>query len=873
MSVIRKIPFIQTLVADLSSNQKKSLLDVINGEESLIPASFSNMPASAITPVLFQFDANNSKTGILVLSSHYRVLIAYHRFQDLLMFKLNSDNTYEKVNEYLDINELRRLVEELDEHITTGEIDTGSATMGQVLSTDGAGDAVWVDAPDLINNSSVETGDAVKMLGFDSEGNIVADTIPEGITVSNELSPTTEDVAVSGPAVAGYAYSKDETDSLLSDKANIDGNYPTMTVGFADNLTPYDSESGDDQDEPFSFQATGTANGTQSDFATGSTALMNEKRGNTVVVNQWVPNNQKTFSNGSTTDTREEFSFAIQVWDGSTYIENLYSYYGETTGLKFLLLSATNNGNRVVFKHNGAIQDLIFADFSCDIIAGQKYLAILNVVSNNPSVANGLQTKNVSFIKLTQWFNGDIPQDLLDHPENFFRYYQGSLAYNTGELVNANGRYIKCIGRQQWDEETKLGYYSTSDGEYVNNSNYLCSKNKCKVVPNAEYYCKCPSTTDAGDITILFYDINDNYIGYHACHGISQNQGDWHFTVPSNTSYFYLYITDLYGTTYNHDITISIYYSGESGYDKYYPYEVLTNTDTGTETLRSAGSVADYKTPNGVVHRLVGSVDMGTLDYTIEDGFFRTEIPLMKVQMGESDAQHNVFSSLYSYDYNLSQDFTMSLSSAPNSRIWFRNDAYGTDAAAFKTAMSGVYLFYELAEPTTEQGTTYSANLIIDDFGSMDFSGTNGVPQGNLIFYPVDYKAFVDTLYDYTEGTPSNIALKSDLNDYQAKMVDLSSEITDNASLTYDLKKAYKIGNMVFLTIRAKNGTASQIAANTNIITLSNNLTPPSNLGLFFNAVKGSANSLVLVGSGVLQIREALAVDEYIYINIAYAVA
>ena len=100
-----------------------------------------------------------------------------------------------------------------------------------------------------------------------------------------------------------------------------------------------------------------------------------------------------------------------------------------------------------------------------------------------------------------------------------------------------------------------------------------------------------------------------------------------------------------------------------------------------------------------------------------------------------------------------------------NGGIAIRNTAY-TDAATFKTAMSGVYLFYELAEPTTEQGTPYSENLIIDDFGSMDFD--SDVPQGALIFYPVDYKAFVDTLYKYSDGAPSNIALKSDVASEQS---------------------------------------------------------------------------------------------------------
>ena len=95
-------------------------------------------------------------------------------------------------------------------------------------------------------------------------------------------------------------------------------------------------------------------------------------------------------------------------------------------------------------------------------------------------------------------------------------------------------------------------------------------------------------------------------------------------------------------------------------------------------------------------------------------------------------------------------------------RLYIKDTSY-TDAATFKTAMSGVYLYYELATPTTEQGTPFTESVKIDDFGSMSLESANGVPQGNLIFYPVDYKAFVDTLVNYTDGDATSLAKKSDI--------------------------------------------------------------------------------------------------------------
>ena len=110
MSVIRKKPFIQTVIEDLSNSQRLALLGAINGSGATVNAAFGSLPEDAIAPVLFKFSETDSKTGILIQSSHYIVLIAYHRFQDLLMIKINSNHTYEKVNEYLDINELRRVL-------------------------------------------------------------------------------------------------------------------------------------------------------------------------------------------------------------------------------------------------------------------------------------------------------------------------------------------------------------------------------------------------------------------------------------------------------------------------------------------------------------------------------------------------------------------------------------------------------------------------------------------------------------------------------------------------------------------------------------------------------------------------------------------
>ena len=810
MSVIRKKPFIEYLIDDLTAEQKQSLLDAVNGSGNTVNASFSNMPALAITPVLFQFDANDSKTGILIQSTSYRVLICYHRFQDLLMFKFDAQNNYQKINEYLDINELRRLLEEVNDHIVASEIDSGLASADQVLAADGDGGAEWKNVTDTITESTVTEGDAVKLFGFDSQGNLVADDLPEGILVDETIIEDSPN-AVAGGAVYDLKEDVEANAAALETKANVDGNYPTMTVGVADQLSPYDDESGDDQDEPFSFQATGTGNGTQPDFSTGSIALMKEKQGNTVVVNQLsqVHASGSTVVGGITITYDGNGKINYNGTAGEDLFFDICADFNTIAGHKYLALVSPSV--------EGAYNTFKFSAGSDQTFEHTKSFIWTQSTSSNTSdvtifIVSGA-TVNVDVysyvIDLTQWFNGDIPADLLSHPENFFRYYQGDLSYNTGELVNANGRYVKCIGRQQWDEETELGYWDALSGEPSSGiTTELRGKNYYKVIPGATYYIMTPY----GGGSFVYFDANKNYIGYQFFNG-----NGYQFTIPANVCYMKFNLGSSYGTTYNHDITISLYYSGESGYDQYYSYEVLTNNDTGTEVLRSAGNVHDIKLPDGTIKRNVGYVDLDSLTWTYNssDHYWSAALSTNNAKKPSSyNTKPNIICDKYSCNsWNGMLDAGEGISIAPVEEY----SIIGVVNGSSTTEPTGT-LYYELDEPTTEQGTQYSENLVIDDFGTMDFSGTNGVPQGNLIFYPVDYKAFIDTLYDYTEGTPSELALKSDLAGLVAQE-DLSSQITDVAGLTYDVKKCYKTGNVINLSILAT--TTSNLSVSDELFTIS----------------------------------------------------
>ena len=637
---------------------------------------------------------------------------------------------------------------------------------------------------DKLDTESAPSGVVTKLIGFNSEGKVVSDDVPEGIVVDDSLNAESNNAIANKPVAEKFA----QVDEELETKANVDGNYPTMTVGVADQLSPYDDESGDDQDEPFSFQATGTGNGSQPDFSTGAIALLREKQGNTVVVNQLLD-----YAAGSYSDS------GIDIVADTN---GVYTITGTATAdfyTRFALVSVHLGHKSLIWYDTvtPANESIRIGDFNNGYSVLPNKIAVIYEPVVNPSFGISIKdgtTVNLKikprYIDLTQWFGSNdlIPAHLLSHSEDFFRYYQGSLAYNEGTLVNANGRYLKTIGRNQWDEEWAIGEINGLNGTNTNTGNYIRSENFIRVVPNTDYYAKSTET-----IVIYEYDKDKNYI--KPLYGKTND----HFKVEGNCCFIKL-ATATGGTTYNHDITISIYYEGESGYDEYYPYEELSNIDTGTETLRSAGSVKDAKTPDGTITRRVGVVDLGSLEWVRaanDNGYMFVcvsgSLNDMKPNSNYNTLPSNFLTSkytskTYNYVYYGLEDKIIS-PYEDQTRVAIIDNDY-TDAAAFKTAMSGVYLFYELATSTTEQGTTFSENVAIDDFGSMDFGGTNGVPQGARIFYAVDYKAFVDSLYNYTDGTPSNLAKKTDISSFFANITGYDATKTQtlknvNGTLTW----------------------------------------------------------------------------------------
>ena len=179
----------------------------------------------------------------------------------------------------------------------------------------------------------------------------------------------------------------------------------------------------------------------------------------------------------------------------------------------------------------------------------------------------------------------------------------------------------------------------------------------------------------------------------------------------------------------------------------------------------------DVYEPSGSVTRKYGIVDMGTLNWTTTTvaghTIFWENVPNGKM----ANTNYNGICSKYPLynDDTYSVDKSLRLygnSSYQFSRAYIRDDSY-TDATSFKTAMSGVYLVYELNTTTTTQADPFEENQSIVSNGIEEYTVTE---QGDVEM-PVGH----DSTYYATEVYGGTIDMAKGVLTINMASVDLGS--------------------------------------------------------------------------------------------------
>lgn len=324
---------------------------------------------------------------------------------------------------------------------------------------------------------------------------------------------------------------------------------------------------------------------------------------------------------------------------------------------------------------------------------------------------------------------GNEPTTVEQFEDDYKQWFGKPLTYepyNAGELIPVKMTGLKTTGFNQWDEEWELGALMVDPlnpiiGDKITDITCIRSKNYIPIFPNTTYYAK--GTTS---IRFCFYDANKVFVSTQGASTTTNTT----FVTPKNAKYC-LWYTRCTPTTYNNDICINLHWSGTKD-GTYEPYKSSTQhiavqsftgklNGTGIsveifpEGMRSAGSVRDeIYFEDGVWKAIkrVSSVDLGSLTWTV------TGAGNMFSLISGLRESRNIICAQYPIGSN-AVDKSMWVS---GERGFYIKDSSYTDATTFKTAMSGVMLFYELATPEV---------YIIDNFKEVQkvYRGTDLVFQ------------------------------------------------------------------------------------------------------------------------------------------------
>ena len=454
--------------------------------------------------------------------------------------------------------------------------------------------------------------------------------------------------------------------------------------------------------------------------------------GKSVVFNQLVKTNTD-FSN-TITDTRTFFMLKIRTFDDNNTVktDKILAWDSDATklGKNSFILKITTDGKAVSISHNGKIRDIkIYHDTETQTIANHTYYISINLKSVDPTTVGGLQCNNLMLIDLTQMFGaGNEPANVEEFEAMFPADYY---PYNAGEIVSAGTESVVEQGKNLWDEVWEEGMINYKTGIDSPDPTAIRSKNYIPILPNSTYLFVI-ITSYGCNVKVRFYDWNKKYIG-----GDDKNGQDIYpnkaFITPLNAFYVRFTLPPEYGNVYKNDIALIAGSSGE-----YTPYH--RNAYSIPEAIKSlpgygwsAGTAknwVDYEDKK--YYQCVQSVDLGTKNWLMyKDSdytpfFYLNAGSILDIRGGTS----NFLCPKYQYAKIGVTDNASGLYVLENATVRVRDTAY-TDATAFKQAMQGVMLYYELATPIV----TDISDLIPDDFlrnltveagGSVTFKNGNG---------------------------------------------------------------------------------------------------------------------------------------------------
>lgn len=189
---------------------------------------------------------------------------------------------------------------------------------------------------------------------------------------------------------------------------------------------------------------------------------------------------------------------------------------------------------------------------------------------------------------------------------------------------------------------------------------------------------------------------------------------------------------------------------------------------------------------DGTVTRRYGVIDLGTLNWT----WYSQYKFYLTTGLGKKAGIINLLSSAFVTKAGswTGADPTENIvwGNGSNNTVYIQTTTSYADATAFKTAMSGVYLVYELATPTTESADAYTQ--------SQRVGATEEFVDGRTVEIPVGNES------EYYDGTPE-IVVKNKGNTTSRPTLTIYGEGTITVSLNGDEIFTITMGDHEYITI------------------------------------------------------------------------
>lgn len=344
-------------------------------------------------------------------------------------------------------------------------------------------------------------------------------------------------------------------------------------------------------------------------------------------------------------------------------------------------------------------------------------------VKQNATCTNELASPQVFDLTAMYGFGNEpttIEQFKKDYPQFFDEKLDG--------IWNVRTSGISTTGKNLLDMDSVSFFTKVSNGEYKSNTYIGIYPKYVLWTPvdgtkqiTISGYVKCP--VDRNYRFAVLYEDGTEASSYMS------STGDYLYnSYTSDTSkkikYVYLHYTDGSNEVYIKDVQIEL----NSTATTYEPYQENKIDLLSTQTLNGINGVNDYieviDKGNGLYDlkktQNIDSVDLGTLDWAADGANFSSgsissviKLPADNNSVGNYTCQKYVNVAL-SKSF-VDGDFGVNSSGY----LYFRNSAY-TTAVAFKTAMNGVILYYQLKTPVI---TTIATNLTYNQVSAIRTNG------------------------------------------------------------------------------------------------------------------------------------------------------